>query len=178
MAIINLPRRPHSHSGNKISHYGSEAGDADQIYDDPDNHHNNTPGSTEIQKTLSRLISHKSDIEPGPPPDGGFRAWSQVLVTFIVVLNTWGYINSFGVFQTYYVTALSHSLSDVSWIGSVQIFLLFFIGSFSGRATDAGYFRAALLSGTVLMLLGVFMSSLTTQYWQLFLAQGICVGRR
>nr|XP_036583110.1 transporter MCH4-like protein 6 [Colletotrichum truncatum]KAF6792086.1 transporter MCH4-like protein 6 [Colletotrichum truncatum] len=30
--------------------------------------------------------------------------------------------------------------------------------------------------GTVLTLLGVFMASLATQYWHLFLAQGICVG--
>jgi hypothetical protein len=34
--------------------------------------------------------------------------------------------------------------SDISWIGSIQIFLLFFIGTFSGRATDAGYFRFTL----------------------------------
>lgn len=30
--------------------------------------------------------------------------------------------------------------------------------------------------GTVLTLLGMFMASLATKYWQLFLAQGICVG--
>lgn len=30
--------------------------------------------------------------------------------------------------------------------------------------------------GTILQLLGVFMTSLCTKYWQLFLAQGICTG--
>lgn len=30
--------------------------------------------------------------------------------------------------------------------------------------------------GTVLTLLGIFMASISTQYWHLFLAQGICVG--
>ena len=58
----------------------------------------------------------------------------------------------------------------------MQIFLLFFIGTLSGRATDAGYFRPVFIAGTMLQLLGVFMTSLSTKYWQLFLAQGVCTG--
>jgi len=58
----------------------------------------------------------------------------------------------------------------------VQVFLLFFIGTFSGRATDAGYFRHIFILGTLMQLVGVFLTSLCTQYWQLFLAQGICTG--
>lgn len=50
-------------------------------------------------------------------------------------------MNSFGIFQTYYVDFLNRSDSDVSWIGSVQVFIVFFIGTFTGRFTDAGYFR-------------------------------------
>lgn len=94
----------------------------------------------------------------------------------LIVFNTWGYINSFGVFQTYYVIALSHPPSDISWVGSVQIFLLFFIGTFSGRATDYGLFRITFLIGSIFQVLGVFMTSLSTRYWQLFLAQGVCTG--
>ena len=58
----------------------------------------------------------------------------------------------------------------------MQIFLLFFIGTFSGRATDAGYFRHTFVAGTILQLVGVFMTSISAKYWQLFLAQGICTG--
>jgi len=94
----------------------------------------------------------------------------------LAVMNTWGFVNSFGVFQTYYVTALHESPSTISWIGTVQIFLLFFIGTFTGRLTDAGYFRAVFLTGSILSVLGLFMASLSTTYWQLFLAQGLCVG--
>jgi hypothetical protein len=50
-------------------------------------------------------------------------------------------MNSFGVFQTYYVDFLGCSESDISWIGSIQVFLTFFIGTFTGRLIDAGYFR-------------------------------------
>jgi MFS family permease len=80
------------------------------------------------------------------------------------------------VFQAYYVTLLDRPPSDISWIGSVQVFLLFFIGTFTGRLTDAGYFRETFLVGTLLSVLGMMMASLSTQYWQLFLAQGVCCG--
>ncbi|TGO51419.1 hypothetical protein BOTNAR_0357g00090 [Botryotinia narcissicola] len=111
-----------------------------------------------------------------PPPDGGMKAWLQVILSHLVIMNTWGFINSFGVFQTYYVTSLNRPASDISWIGSVQIFLLFFVGTFTGRLTDAGYFRSVFLIGTIIGLVGIFMTSISTTYWQVFLAQGICMG--
>lgn len=32
-----------------------------------------------------------------PPPDGGALAWFQVLGSFLVVFNNWGFVNSWGV---------------------------------------------------------------------------------
>ena len=133
----------------------------------------NGPG---ILQVLSHTLSRSSYIDPGPPPDGGFTAWTQAIVGHLVVFNTWGLINSFGVFQTYYVSELGFPPSAVSWIGSIQIFLLFFIGTFSGRATDHGLFRITVITGSVLHLLGIFMTSLSTKYWHLVLAQGLCLG--
>ncbi|KZF26343.1 MFS general substrate transporter [Xylona heveae TC161] len=111
-----------------------------------------------------------------PAPDGGWMAWLQVVGAHLVNFNTWGFINSFGFFQSYYVTALGESESTVSWIGSIQIFLLFFIGTISGRSMDAGYFRATIAIGCFLQVFGAFMTSLSTKYWQVFLAQGVCMG--
>ena len=122
------------------------------------------------------VATTKLQTLPVPPPDGGYAAWVQVLMGHIVIFNTWGYINSFGVFQVYYVAHLHRPASDISWVGSVQIFLLFSIGTFSGRASDAGYFKHCFAMGLAVQLFGVFMTSLCTQYWQLFLAQGICTG--
>jgi MFS family permease len=87
-----------------------------------------------------------------------------------------GFINSFGVFQTYYVQELDRAPSDISWIGSVQIFCLFFIGTFSGRLSDAGFFRPIFVIGSLLGVLGLFMTSLSKTYLQIFLAQGVCCG--
>ncbi|KAF9887140.1 hypothetical protein FE257_010515 [Aspergillus nanangensis] len=127
-------------------------------------------------RTLSLVRTRESGRDLGPPPDGGFKAWSQVALGHFVIFNTWGYINSFGVFQSYYTESLGRPPSDISWVGSIQIFLLFFVGTFSGRATDAGYFKAILTAGALLEVFSIFMTSLCTQYWQLFLAQGVGQG--
>ena len=114
--------------------------------------------------------------DPGPPPDGGASAWLQVLAGHLMCFITWGFIASFGVFQSYYEELLGLEPSAVSWIGTVQIFTLFAIGIFSGRATDAGLVHKAVFAGTFLIVFGIFMTSLSTRYYQLFLSQGICVG--
>ena len=130
-------------------------------------------------ETLQRIVTGRSahsNIPSGPPPDGGPQAWAMAVMSHFVIWNSWGYIQTFGVFQTYYTTALHESPSSISWIGSVQIFFLFIIGPLSGRATDAGFFRPVFVAGLVFQLLGVFMTSLSRTYWQIFLAQGICQG--
>ncbi|KAL2751903.1 hypothetical protein ACRALDRAFT_1045492 [Sodiomyces alcalophilus JCM 7366] len=124
---------------------------------------------------VDRVLS-KSSVPPEPAPDGGLQAWLVVVSGHLIVMNTWGVINSFGTFQTYYTTLLARPPQDISWIGSFQIFLLFFIGTFTGRLTDAGFARSSVTIGAALSLLGTFATSACTQYWQFFLAQGLCVG--
>lgn len=125
---------------------------------------------------VARSDTRASRHDPGPPPDGGLRAWVQVLMGHLVLVNGWGYLTSFGLFQSYYTTSLGVSPSAISWIGSVQIFLVYFTGTFSGRVLDAGWYHAVLFCGSFLQVLGVFMTSISTQYWQVFLSQGICKG--
>ena len=72
-----------------------------------------------LAKVLSRTISRIS-IDPGPPPDGGLVAWTQVACGHLIIFNTWGYIVSYGVFQTYYVSTLGHPPSDISWVSTPQ----------------------------------------------------------
>ncbi|KAK4193261.1 putative transporter [Podospora australis] len=111
-------------------------------------------------------------------PDGGLMAWLQVLGATAILVNTWGLINTYGVFQAFYETELlkSHSSSEISWIGSTQGALLFLVGVLAGPLYDAGYFRHLLVVGLFLIVFGQFMTSLCTTYWQVLLAQGICMG--
>lgn len=91
-------------------------------------------------------------------------------------MNTWGVINSFGIYQTYYATYLNKDPSEISWIGSIAVFLTFFIGTFTGRITDAGFLRPIVLFGSCCLLLGVFTTSAASQYWHYILSQGLCMG--
>lgn len=128
---------------------------------------------------LARVSSHlttRSIINPGPPPDGGLQAWTQVFCAWLAVTNTWGFVNSFGAFQTYYSAILPETNSTISWIGSTQACLLFVVGIFSGRAFDAGWFRPTVLLGVAIQFVGIFTMSAATNYWQLLLTQGICTG--
>lgn len=109
-------------------------------------------------------------------PDGGFHAWAQVVSGHLVVALTWGYAASFGVFQNYYEGTLPKSPSAISWIGGFQVFCLLFVSTISGRATDAGLALHVVVGGAVMLVLGTFMTSLATEYWQIFLAQGLCIG--
>jgi MFS family permease len=68
------------------------------------------------------------------------------------------------------------SPSAISWIGTVQAWLLIVIGVLSGPLFDLGYFRSMLLVGNFLVVFGIMMLSLSTTYWQVFLSQGVCMG--
>jgi len=109
--------------------------------------------------SLARTITGKSSTQswpdPGPPPDGGARAWTQAAMLHLTTFSTFGYTTSFGSFQTYYEGSLGLAPSTISWLGSVQIFLLFFIGTFSGRALDAGLFRPVYIAGSIMQLVGM-----------------------
>jgi len=51
-----------------------------------------------------------------------------------------------------------------------------FVGALTGPVYDAGYFRELLLGGSFFVVLGQMMLSLCKEYYQVILAQAICVG--
>jgi MFS family permease len=89
-----------------------------------------------------------------------------------------GFTLSFGAFQKYYKDDLlsTSSASSISWIGTVQAWLLIVVGVLSGPLFDLGYFRSMLYAGNFFVVFGIMMLSLSTKYWQVFLSQGVCMG--
>ncbi|KAL8405012.1 hypothetical protein RB594_009771 [Gaeumannomyces avenae] len=157
----------------------SSASSSSSLHDGSTGPEDRPPPATGLGRVVSRVLSRtttRSSWNPGPPPDGGAKAWLAVLGSHLVVMNTWGLINSFGLFQTYYVGLLGRPPSEVAWIGSMQVFLIFFVGTLAGRLTDAGYFRAVFVVGTALIAAGTFATAQCTSYWQFLLAQGVCTG--
>ncbi|KAF2663309.1 MFS general substrate transporter [Microthyrium microscopicum] len=120
-----------------------------------------------------------SEIDPfGEPPDGGLNAWLKVFGCFLLYSNIWGFTLSFGAFEVYYSHNLlsSSSPSAISWIGTVQSWFLIIVGVLSGPLFDLGYFRPMLFIGNFGVVFGIFMLSISTTYWQVFLSQGVCMG--
>lgn len=108
--------------------------------------------------------------------DGGFTAWSQVFVSFLLVFNGFGYFSSFGMFESHWIEVLDTSASEIAWVGSLSLFLLFMLGILSGPLMDKGHFRSIILVGCAFQILGAFTTSAVTHYWQLILAQGVVQG--
>lgn len=150
-----------------------------------------TFGGKESEALPLEPLNHQNSIIPIPTasnplllsrtpniPDGGFHAWLQVFCGFWAFLNSWGLVNAFGVFQDYYHTTLipNNSNSDISWIGSIQAFLVCATTVIAGPIFDRGHSRILVMFGSIVAVSGMMMTSLCTKYWQLMLAQGLCVG--
>jgi MFS family permease len=126
------------------------------------------------------IVGNQPTLPVLPPTDVGLMPWLQVLGGFLLMFNTWGLLVSYGTFQTYYTSG--HGISDesspsnIAWIGSIQSFLLLFGGSLTGQLFDGGYYRPMLVAGTLLVVLGMMMVSLSTRFYQVILSQTIIVG--
>jgi MFS family permease len=84
----------------------------------------------------------------------------------------------FGAFQSFYALQLlpEYSSSAISWIGTLKGSLLIVLGVVSGPIYDLGYYHLLLYMGTFLTVFGLTMLSLSTQYYHVFLSQGVSVG--
>lgn len=113
-----------------------------------------------------------------PPPNGGLVAWLHVAGGFMLFFNTWGILNAFGVFQTYYESGalFTRSSSDISWIGAIQATMLLMVGFITGPIYDRGNLRLLLIIGSFGIVFGHMMLSLCKTYGEVLLAQGFCVG--
>ncbi|KAL6908311.1 MFS general substrate transporter [Trichoderma evansii] len=110
-------------------------------------------------------------------PDGGVRAWLVVFGGFLDFAIAFGLVNSFGTFQARYETQWTWlSTSTITWIGSVQLFILFLGGAVVGPIFDKYGSRALMFSGTAVCLLSFICSSFATHYYQYLLSQGILLG--
>ncbi|KAF2731844.1 MFS general substrate transporter [Polyplosphaeria fusca] len=180
-------------SGVPLSTYGDEKGEAqsesgstrncasEELHRDSDNGREHVMAGDgdddeeEVQRVKSKghSVSDASSI-----PNGGLWAWLQVLGAFFLFFNSWGIINTFGSYQAYYESDLlpNSSPSAISWVGSIQAFLLLLVGALSGPIYDRGHFRLLLIGGSFMLVLGQMMLSLCKEYWQVLLAQAFCIG--
>jgi MFS family permease len=112
---------------------------------------------------------------PADFPDGGLEAWLVVLGCWCALFCSFGWINCIGIFQEYYQQnqLRAYSPSTVSWISSMETFCMFFGGPVFGKVFDNYGPRWLLFGGTIAHVFGLMMTSLSTEYYQFFLSQGV-----
>lgn len=132
------------------------------------------------------------------PPNGGLRAWLVVVGAWCTSFCSFGWINStltlnqsassnkgnlklilykgVGAFQDYYQASLlkEYSPSTISWIPSLQIFFMMALGPVIGLIYDKYGPRWLIIGGTFLHVFGLMMTSISTEYYQILLSQGVC----
>jgi MFS family permease len=113
---------------------------------------------------------------PGHPIDGGRRAWLTTFGSWWALFITFGWINSLGVLQAYYEQHIlqNYSPSTISWITSVQQCLIYSGGIFLGKIFDGYGPHGLLILGGFAQVFGLMMTSISTKYYQLFMAQAVC----
>ncbi|KAL4260548.1 Proton-linked Monocarboxylate Transporter [Pleurotus pulmonarius] len=126
------------------------------------------------------VLEKDSDLPepPSHPVDGGARAWCTLFGGTLMAMVTFGYVNAFGVYQDIYTRSQAATASNVSWIGSTQLFFLFAMGLPAGKLLDMGYLRQTNLVGSLIYVFSLCMVSLahTDTYYQVYLSQGVGLG--
>ncbi|EIW63445.1 MFS general substrate transporter [Trametes versicolor FP-101664 SS1] len=146
---------------------------------------NKSEASATVRESSRPPTARPDDV--GPPqapslgvPEGGLAAWLTVAGAFLCQMCGFGYTGSFGVYQDFYtrVYLSNQSSSAISWIGSLNAFLVISGGLIAGRLYDRGYFYHLLYGGSLLLAFSLFMLSLAkpNQYYQVLLSQGIGAG--
>lgn len=135
----------------------------------PDVPHQAANGASEPDERAP-LIPRAPPPEDVPPPtftEGGRQAWLTVLGAFGVQFSTFGYATSYGVYETYYSETLfrNHTLSEIAWIGSIQIWALLSASIVSGPLADRFGLQVVLWPGTAVYVSAVLMVSFCDHYW-------------
>ncbi|KAJ6605972.1 MFS general substrate transporter [Mycena sp. CBHHK59/15] len=102
---------------------------------------------------------------------------------WLVLLGTFGYAYTFGVYEDFYAREYltNRSPSSIAWIGSFQLMMPFLLGPLAGKVFDDGGFHAIEIIGCSIFAFSVFMLSLAKpgQYYQMAhgkYSQGVGMG--
>ncbi|KAF9731704.1 hypothetical protein PMIN03_010844 [Paraphaeosphaeria minitans] len=134
-------------------------------------------------ENISITSSMEDAFEPKWPRS--WRAYTCWLGCFFLMFNSWGLVNAYGTFSSYYV---GNSLREVdqlelNLIGSTQSFLVLLFSAPVGKLLDAGHFRYVVVTGTFLVPFGLFMLSVAhpkndalASFGSIWATQGLVVG--
>ncbi|XP_056892616.1 monocarboxylate transporter 7-like [Takifugu flavidus] len=108
-------------------------------------------------------------------PDGGW-GWVVGVAFFLVEMFTYGSIKSFGIFLQDLMEEFRESNSRVSWIVSIAVFVMTFNAPLSSVLTNRFGFQLVVMTGGLLILLGVIATTFTTSVNQIYFTYGLLTG--
>lgn len=87
-------------------------------------------------------------------PEGGREAWGVVFGSFCLFMSVFGIVNTAAVFQSYYLEnqLKEYSPSEVGWIFSTYLFVVYFVGLGVGPVFDRRGARELVFVGSSLMV--------------------------
>ncbi|KAL4891411.1 major facilitator superfamily domain-containing protein [Aspergillus ambiguus] len=111
-------------------------------------------------------------------PDGGIRSWLVVVGSFLLLMSTYGLMNSVGVLQSYLEThqLSNYSSQNVGWISGVFVFISLGGGVFVGPLFDTYGPKELVATGSGLYTASLFLTAECTKYWHFFLCFGVMAG--
>ncbi|KFY86544.1 hypothetical protein V500_07565 [Pseudogymnoascus sp. VKM F-4518 (FW-2643)] len=130
------------------------------------------------------LSSSPLDINPAEPlpqsavsfPEGSLRGWLTVLGCWAVMFFTFGYVNAFGIYESYYLEITGETPATIAWIGSFQFFAMFSAGLVSGPISDRFGPKVVLWPASTMFVTSVMLTSVCKKYYHFLLAQGVLGG--
>jgi MFS family permease len=111
-------------------------------------------------------------------PEGGLNAWLVVLGSWCAMVQIFGLINTSGIFESYFKThqLQDYSHSQIGWIFSLYLFVVFFIGVQVGPVFDRYGPRLLVAVGSLLVVTSLMLLSLSTKYYQIILTYSVMGG--
>ena len=140
-----------------------------------------TSGASSMQD-----FRHSSSGDDEPDWPRTWRAYACLLGCFFLMFNSWGLVNAYGTWSSYYVGYSLRTVDqlELNLIGGSQCFLVLLLSNPVGRLLDAGHFRKVICFGTVFVPLGLFILSAVhpsnveaiASFGPIWATQGLIVG--
>lgn len=169
-SVITDKKQASSESSGDESHDWSSRSAGEKGENNADHHHchnNNNNDDRDVivdgddLPTGATLTLHPSTATTVDFPEGGLTGWLVVLGSFCAMLSLFGLINSAAVFESYFTThQLAHKTSsEIGWIFSLYLFIVFFVGIQVGPIFDRFGARALVAAGSTLIFLSLLLLS-------------------
>lgn len=135
------------------------------------------PAAPQQETAQTRPSAHEAEPDDSSRETDLYK-WVVVVAAASILFVGVGITNTFGEFQDYYQTNLfrDEPQAKIIIIGSVASSLYLIFGAFTGRFADLVGPQISIAVGASLMVGCLFGASVSRQYYQLFLSQGLGFG--